>query len=456
MGIGPKLKKTLRTKPYRFQVRGVRFIEVCNGRAVIGDEMGLGKTFQAIAWSVLHSKIRPVIIICPATLKFNWQREFKIHAGRTTQILEGTKPYPPSNNILIINYDILRHWQKTLKALNPQLLILDEFHYIKNRKAKRTKACQAITKNCPHILALSGTPIINRPVEFFPTLQIIAPKDFSSFWEYAFKYCDPKRGWRGQGWDFRGASNLKELHERVSRIMIRRLRTDVMKDLPMKQRTILPVSISNAEEYKKAESHFLEWLKEKGGVRAVTRALGAVALVKLGKLKHLAAEGKLRMAFEWIKDWLEENSEKKLVVFAIHRNIISKLREKFPKAAVIDGTVPTKKREKEVKRFQTDGKCRLFFGNIKAAGLGLTLTAAHTVLFLEIGWTPGAHDQAEDRVLRIGQKSNAVNIYYLIGKGTVEEKILDLIETKRKICSEILDGKEILSSLLKEKKNGRE
>lgn len=456
--IGTQIRATLYTTPKKYQIQGVRFLEGLGGRGILGDDMGLGKTYQAIAWKALHREILSTVVVCPATLKEHWCRQFRFHAALGAEVLEGETPYKPNQPIAIINYEILAKavwdpkdkrklfprfpWVEMLRSLDPKLIIIDEFHYIKTRQALRTKACVQLAKGCPHIIPLSGTPINNRPVEFFPTLQLVAPKDFSSFWKFAFQYCDPKPGFRGRGWDFSGASNLDELHIRVSKYMIRRLKTEVAKELPPKIRTTLPICITNKKEYQKAEEDFLGWLEKMSGKEAALRAAGAVGLTRLGALKRLAAEGKLKAAVRWIEDYLEESGEK-LIVFCVHRKILEALLEHFPTSASIHGGVDASKRQAEVDRFENDPKCRTFLGQLKAAGVGLDglHRAASSVLFLELGWSFADHEQAEDRALRIGTVADSINIYYLLARDTVDEKIMVLLEKKHDICNKVLDGK---------------
>lgn len=491
MGITSRLREALYCTPYRFQVRGIRFLEAHGGRALICDDMGLGKTLQTIAWAAMHPEARPMLVICPASVKYSWQRELMIHAKLESYVCEGLIPteaelkkgmrermgkirsrrmHPKAKSkairdlkrsielrrnvakrsirkarkcgILIINYEILLSWLPALQDMDPQIVVMDECQYVKNMKAKRTKACREVARSSPHVIGLSGTPISGRPAEFFPILQMVRPTEFPSFWKFAFEFCDPsKNKWSG-GWDFSGASNLDALHKRLQSIMIRRMKRDVLKELPDKIRTVTPIEITNRAEYDAAEENFLQWLRENRGRKAVKRAMKAQAIVKLGALKLLSAQGKMPMAKQWVNDWLADSAEdEKIIIFAFHRAIMKQLREAFPQAALVDGSVAGRTRQAEVDRFQTDPECRVFLGHLKAAGTGLTLTAAANVLFLEVGWTPAEHDQAEDRALRIGQTKN-VSVYYLVGRNTVEQKILEIIEEKDGICSKILDGKD--------------
>ena len=489
MSVGTKLRKQLHSKPYRFQVQGVRFAIKLKGRALLCHDMGLGKTYMAIGWAVLTSKARPLVIVCPAGLKYNWQEELRKHAGldshvcksrlpsyadidasrkkslkrikkktyesiklrnaainavhyrhkKNREALKKEKRAAKKHKILIINYDILWHWVEFLIALGFRAAIYDEFQYMKNRAAKRTKASRRLGKQCKYALGLSGTPIDNCPLEFFPMLEIVAPKVFSSYWEYTHRYCGAKKGFGGR-WDFSGSSNLDELHKRIAPFMKRRLKRDVL-DLPPKRRIVIPVEIDNQAEYEKARDDFVDWLAGEEGQSAVMRASGAIALVRLGKLKILAAKGKMKTAIEWIESWLWM-TDRKLVIFAVHKSIIKQLREKFPDAAVITGGVTHKKSQREVHRFQTNDECRLLIGQLKKAGVGHTFTAASATLTLEVGWNMTQHTQAEDRIDRIGQVAKALENYYMIGRDTIEEWILNLIQEKQKNVDQVVDGKE--------------
>ena len=238
----PGLKGQLRP----FQKQAVSFIESQQGRALIADQMGLGKTIEALAWIQLHPELRPVVIVCPASVKLNWAKETKKWLSNPKiQVISGRKNgYSLTGNIIIINYDIVPSWVNAIKTLIPRIIILDEAHYIKNSKAKRTRAIKQICKGVSHILTLTGTPIVNRPIEMFNAINLVAPKIFPSLWKYAHRYCNARHN--GFGWDFNGASNTQELHEKLTKtVMIRRLKKDVLKELPEKQRTVVPIPIKN-------------------------------------------------------------------------------------------------------------------------------------------------------------------------------------------------------------------
>ena len=361
----------------------------------------------------------------------------------------------PKSDIYIINYDLIHNRLSQLQDIDPQAIIMDECHYIKDSKTLRSKAVLKLCKGVKNVIALSGTPLTNRPKELFPTLNIIRPDLFSNYWKYAIRYCEGHKGkW---GWDDNGSSNIPELNKILKEnIMIRRLKNDVLKELPEKIRTVIPMDIDNMKAYQRAENDLVGWVLDKlesslSGKseeekkiiidEKITSTLAAEGLVKLSELKQVVAKGKMKGAIEWIQDHIDSNG--KLIVFCTHQKPIDDLMKKFSKIAVkIDGSVSIEKRQKAVDEFQTNDKIRLFIGNIKAAGVGITLTAASSVCFLELGWTPGEHDQAEDRAHRIGQMAD-VNAYYLIGKNTIEEDTMELIDEKRKVLKGVLDGAEV-------------
>jgi len=452
------------TTLYPYQKIGVKLIQQFNGKALLADEMGLGKSLQALSYLKL-SKAYPTIVICPSSAKWVWKNEAKKHLNMSSKILEGQTVKDIKNihkyKVIIINYDILIYWLDYLKQLNPQLIIIDEVHLQKNRKAKRTKAIQQLAKGKKQIIAISGTPLLNRPSELFTTLKLLWPNKFYSFWEYAFRYCKPfQTRW---GWNFNGAENLEELHENLKQMgMIRRLKKDVLKDLPDKIRTVVQLPIRKKSEYYNAVNNFLNWL-EKQDPNKAKRAARAEKLVKIGYLKRLAAQLKMKYVLQWVENFLEDSDEK-LVLFCCHKNIMKRLQKRFPNNSVfIDGSVTSKDRDIAVQKFQTDPSIRLFFGNIKAAGEVITLTAAAALAFVELDFVPAKHAQAEDRIHRIGQKS-VTNFYYLVAKGTIEEHLCEIIQKKQKIISAVLDGDDNINTinvydllertLIKEKTNG--
>jgi SWI/SNF-related matrix-associated actin-dependent regulator 1 of chromatin subfamily A len=426
--------------------------------------MGLGKTVQALAWLQLHPELRPAMIVTPASLKLFW--ESMIHEWLPpcrTKVLYGIRPYSTAfKNIVIINYDILQGWKQALHDVSPKVLILDESHYIMHDKAKRTKATKTLSRGVQHIIALSGTPFLNRPIEIYNTISLINPDLFSDRWHFAERYCDLRHN--GWGWDFSGASNKLELYQLLtSSIMIRRRKADVLDQLPPKTRAIIPIELDNEDEYREIEDDFLNWMTKHSGEAAARRASRAEHLVKEEKLKQAAIQGKIRRSMEWIQDYI--TSEGKLAIFVTHTSTVDILMERFKKVAIkMDGRDPTTIRKNIVDKFQGDPNILLFIGMIdvmgRPAGVGWTLTAATAVAFLELQWSPLTIEQAEDRVYgRLNDPHGAI-IYFLLAPNSIEEKIIKMIDRKRKVIDSILDGEEtttgaLLSEIIKEQKQRR-
>jgi SWI/SNF-related matrix-associated actin-dependent regulator 1 of chromatin subfamily A len=424
---------------FAYQRVGVAFIESRRGRALLADDMGLGKTIQALGWLRHRKSVRPVIIVCPQTVRLNWRSEIDKWLGETTFLPSGTKPGKTDLSgisFIIIHYDILHAWVETLKALRPGALVIDEAQFIKSNGAKRTKAVKALARSIRHVIGLTGTPIVNRPIELFNILRLIDKTVIPDWWHYTERYCARKSGMFG--WDCSGASHTKELHDKLtSSIMLRRTKEEVLTDLPAKMRSFVPLELTNRSDYNAAERDFIGYLRREEGLDVANRAKRAPMLTRISKLRDLAAQGKLSQAIEWIADVIEVN---KLVVFAVHRNVFDPVYERFEKVAVkVAGDVAPIDRQKAINRFQQDPNCRLFVGQIQAAGTGITLTAASHVAFLELPWTPGDLLQAEDRCHRIGQ-TKTVNIYFLLASGTIDEPMARLIDRKRVVLNAVLDG----------------
>jgi len=462
---------------FPFQKAGVEYA-VKTKRVIIADEMGLGKTIEALA-TVEHLKAFPAVVVCPATVKINWAREAKKWLpDRSVEIWSGRNSSDNPADIIVLNYDILDARLEDLLALNPQAVILDESHYVKNHKANRTRAALKLGKKVNIKLCLTGTPVLNRPNELISPLNFLGHlESFGGFWHFVNHYCGAHRGYFG--WDFSGATNLDELHEKLkATCFVRRRKEDVLPELPEKVRAIIPIEIDNQDEYNKAERDLIAWVGQKaiedvdflGEIEnfseeeqklakrertqeAQQRARNAEHLVKIEALKQLAVKGKLKSVIDWIRDFVEVDG--RLVIFAHHREVVETLYKEFSDSAVmIIGGESTEKRQEAIDKFQNDESCRLAICSIKAGGTGITLTAASNVAFIELGWSPADHDQAEDRLHRIGQK-NSVTCYYLLAANTIEEKIAALIDKKRGVVDATTDGIEteveqgILAALMK-------
>jgi SWI/SNF-related matrix-associated actin-dependent regulator of chromatin subfamily A-like protein 1 len=429
-GLGGELKP--------FQRAGVRYL-LSQRRAFLADEQGLGKTIEALA-TLEADGAYPAIVVCPASLKLNWLRELRHWLpGRTVQALSGQGSGAPCEqaDITLVNYDILAARLAELSALAPQALVLDESHYCKNAAAKRTQAVQRLAADVPRegiVLALTGTPVINRPAELISQLRILGRlEDFGSGVKF--------------GERFRGPDAHLRLHWHLrARCFVRRLKQDVLTQLPAKTRAVVPVELDNDAEYRLAERDLVAWLRSQpldlGELDAkVAAALRAERLVRLNALKLLAARGKLHSALRWIHDFC--SSGERLVVFAHHREIQRALLDHFPGALHILGEDSHAARDAALQEFQApdDSENQLIVCSIEVAGQGLTLTRSSSVVFLELDWTPAKHDQAEDRCHRIGQQ-DAVNAYYLLAADTVDETISTLLERKRAVIGAVTDGRE--------------
>jgi len=428
-GLGGELKP--------FQRAGVAYL-LSQRRAFLADEQGLGKTIEALA-TIQADGAYPALVVCPASLKLNWLAETRRWLpGRSVQVLSGGGgDEVPRADITIVNYDIVGSRLSALAALQPRALVLDESHYCKNAAAKRTQAVQRLSAVVPAeglILALTGTPVMNRPAELISQLRILGRlEDFGS---------GVKFGARFQGPD----AHLRLHWHLRSRCFARRLKADVLPQLPAKTRAVVPVELDNEPEYRFAERDVIAWLQSQPlDLREldakVAAALRAERLVRLNALKLLAVRGKLHAARTWIHDFC--SSGERLVVFAHHREIQHALVEHFPRALHILGEDSPVARDRALREFQApDNEAnQLIVCSTEVAGQGITLTRSSNVVFLELDWTPARHDQAEDRCHRIGQQ-DAVNASYLLAAHTIDETISTLLERKRAVIGAVTDGRE--------------
>ena len=443
----------MKTTPYAYQLLGARALHRFGGRGLLADEMGLGKSLQALLYAERHPQARPVLIVCPAGLKFNWARECRQHFGWHAHIVEGLEPpkdlLPQSHAITIANYDILsprqrkQHsysgWLAYLKGLAPKLIILDEAHYLKNPRSARSRTVRELCQGVPHVLALTGTPIENKPIELWPVLNILYPREFPSYYGFGMAYCAPQRNRFSGGWDFNGSSNIDELRKRLQHIMIRRKKADVLQDLPPKQRHVVPLDIVDRGQYEEAEEAFLQWLARHKPEK-LTKALKAEMLVKTGYLKRLAATLKLPNVFAWVDSFLAE-SEGKLLVFGVHRSILDQLEDRYRKmSVVVHGSVKGRERQEAVDQFQQRKEIRLFLGQIRAAGVGLNLTRAADVAFAEFDWVPAAHTQAEDRCYGRLSDLHGASSWWLTAENTIESRLVQILDNKQETANAVLDG----------------
>jgi SWI/SNF-related matrix-associated actin-dependent regulator 1 of chromatin subfamily A len=439
---------------------------VDRANVLIADEMGLGKTIQGIGIANADPLVTSVLIICPASLKINWQREWQKWdvKGLTVGIANGAFP---STQVVIVNYDILKKHRAAIDARHWDMMIADEVHYCKNPKAQRTalvfggKDIQPITAD--RRVFLTGTPIVNRPVEMWTLIQALDPQGIGShFFRFAMRYCAAKQKRAGNKmvWDFSGASNLPELQDKLrERFMVRRLKCDVLTDLPPKTRQIiaLPVPpefqhlVSSEREDFDAFEDAMENLRadidlaEAAGDE-VARTIAADALKAAAKTaftemsgkRHEVAMAKVPAVIGHVTDLLE--STPKVLVFAHHIDVIDALMDGLAlfNPVKVTGSCSMDQRQAAVDALQKDPNCRVFIGNIKAAGVGLTLTEANTVVFAELDWTPAAMSQAEDRAHRIGQRDNVL-VQHLVFDGSLDSVIAKKLVAKQNIIDRALD-----------------
>ena len=425
----------------RYQIAGVNWIiKKFHCRALLADDMGLGKSLQAIT-VLRRTKAFPAVICVPAFLKYNWVAELRKFAPELSFfICSGQTPKIPRKpfDIYIINYDILKFWAVKFLAMKINFLVFDESHFVKNKSAQRTKAALKLSQRTDKVLLMTGTPIENRPVEIFFQIALINPNIFPNWLKFAKRYNSCRRTMFG--WQMGKAKNTKELNEiLLNSCMIRRRKEDVLTELPPIVRQVIPLEIDNRQEYNEAEGDIIQWLADNTDLN-IQKAKKVEAQIRLDKLKFISAMGKLDQIAEWIKN---ESENQKLVVFCYHKKVLEALNQKLENHILFDSEVKTDSRQKLVESFQNDENRRVFLTTLRVGGIGLTLTASHTTVFVQLDWNPGLHNRAEDRVHRIGQTADSVNAIYFIAKDTVEEKILGLIDGKRSDIRKVIDGEEV-------------
>lgn len=422
---------------YPYQLVAAEFLERAGGCAMICDTVGLGKSCEALTWIQNHPEARPVVIVVPASVKHQWYDYCYawLKTDDLVEVITGTRDQF-IGDIIILNYDILKKNLSKLKELNPQVIIYDEFHKIKNYKTQRTIAATDLALDVPHKILLSGTPWYNSTKELWPPLCIVNKEKYNkrTFFPWHKKYCGAKQ--TKYGWDFSGNTNTKELAEELKHIMIRRTEEDVFDDLPELIRTVVPITISNRHIYNKAKDDHIAWILEEKGKVAANRAERAEHLTRIEYLKQLVAEGKTKYAIQWIEDYL--TSEDKLVIFTMHKTVTAAIMEKFKKSALkIDGSISTGKERLDIaKKFETDPKIKIIVCNMIAASEGLNLGVSKAVLFLEQGWSPKLHEQCEGRIKGLrqaGRNRKLIYSYYLVGYDTIDMEISAMLEAKRKV-----------------------
>jgi len=416
---------------------------LANNKYILADDMGLGKTTSAIIAS-LESGAKKVLIICPASLKINWQREIDNYTDKKVLIVEGRK-WGSTFDFYIINYDIIKNYHTTENYEDGEsyqlivkegfdLVIIDEAHYVSNPTAQRTKLINDIAKQIPKVWLLTGTPMTSRPINYYNLLKLVNSPIALNWQSFVRRYCAGYQFNVGgkKIWNTSGASNLDELRDMTKNIVLRRMKTDIL-DLP--EKIITPVFLDlKSTFYDEELEDFMRISKDNQKKESIT-----VTLNRLMKIRQVIAYEKVPYTCELIEKFIEQG--KKVIVFTNFTMSLDMIHEKYKKNSVtLDGRMSKDRRQESVDRFQNDDKIKIFISNIKAGGVGITLTAAETVIMNDLSFVPSDHSQAEDRAYRYGQK-NSVLVYYPVFENTIERIVYNILQKKKGIIDQVMgDG----------------
>lgn len=443
---------------YPFQENGVAY-NLEKKRSIIGDKPGLGKTAQSIA-TVLSAGAFPCLIICPSGLKENWKREWAIWTDKKAIILEDSikTTFPRywehgMADVFIVNYESLKkYFVKTMPKIQKgkrwtvkdviwkdkykdlfRSVVVDESHRCKSFVTQQTKLTKGITDGKEYILLCTGTPVVNKPIDLVSQLGIINQLDaFGGYKKFIDRYCDGPNG----------ASNLNELNYMLkTNCFYQRTKEEVLKDLPAKVRQVVYCDIANRKEYIDAERDLMKYLTDYKNADddQLLRAMRGEVMVKIGVLKNISARGKLQDVFDYVDDVMAAGE--KLVLFCHLKEVVATVKARYPDAVTVTGAENAIQKQASVDSFQTNPETKLIICSIKAAGVGLTLTASSRVAFIELSWTAADQEQCEDRCHRIGQK-DSVNAIYFLGKNTIDEHIYSIIDRKRNVAAQVTGNEE--------------
>jgi SWI/SNF-related matrix-associated actin-dependent regulator 1 of chromatin subfamily A len=410
---------------------------VRNKKFILADDMGLGKTTSTII-AALETGAKKVLIVCPASLKINWQREIANYSDRTVYIAEGKK-FSDEHDFVIVNYDILKNFHDTkdkekseIMKINFDLVIMDEAHMISNPQAQRTKIANDIASKSNRVWLLSGTPMTSRPMNYYNLLNLVDSPVAMNWMAYAKRYCNGFQFSVGKRkvWNVTGASNLEELRERTSTHILRRLKEDVL-DLP--EKIITPVYLRlKSKDYEELMGEYFNWYDQNPEESSSL----TIQFSKLMKVRKVIAQEKINNTIELAENIIEQG--KKIIIFTNFTDTLNQIYNHFGKSAVyLDGSCSKFHRQNAVDEFQTNDKIKVFVGNLKAAGVGITLTSAEAVIMNDLSFVPAEHSQAEDRSHRIGQK-NSTSVYYPLFENSIEGAIYDILNRKKKIISTVM------------------
>lgn len=444
----------LKIEPYPYQLKGIaRGLEL--KRFMNCDEPGLGKTLQSIA-TINIANAFPCLVICPSSLKINWQREWEKFTDKKAMVLTDkvrdtwTFFYETGmHQVFIVNYESLKKYfvQRIKKSVGWTLrdvefrnsiqlfksVIIDESHRCKSSSTQQAKFCKGICSGKEWIIELTGTPVVNKPKDLVPQLSILNRiDDFGGYKNFVNRYCN------GQN----EASNLKELNYMLwKNCMFRREKSLVLTDLPEKIRQVNTCEITNRKEYTDAERDLIMYLQKYKNAddEKIHKAMLGEVMVRINILRQVSARGKIRDAVEFVKDFRENNQ--KIILFCSLHEVVDQLKFHFPTAVSVTGRDSQDEKQRAVDKFQNDPKTDIIICSIKAAGVGLTLTASSNVAFIEFPWTYADCTQCEDRAHRIGQK-NSVTCYYFLGRKTIDERVYNIIQSKKKIAKAVTGSTE--------------
>ena len=416
---------------------------LANNKFILADDMGLGKTTAAVIAS-MESGAKKVLIVCPASLKINWDREIKNYTDRKVLIVEGRK-WGSTFDYYIINYDILKNYHTTEKSEDSDdfkllvnekfdLAIVDEAHYVSNTTANRTRLLNDVLDTIPKVWLLTGTPMTSRPINYFNLLKIVDSPLTLNWQSYVRRYCKGYQFNVGNRkvWNTSGASNLDELRERTKAYVLRRMKTDIL-DLP--EKIITPVFVElTSKMYDEELEEFTRISNDKKDNETIS-----VTLNRLMKIRQLIAYEKIQYTCELIDKCLDQG--KKVIVFTNFTISLEMIHEKYKKNSVIlNGSMSKEKKQESVDKFQNEDKIKIFISNIVAGGVGITLTAGEVVIMNDLSFVPAHHSQAEDRAYRYGQK-NSVLVYYPVFENTVEKIIYNILQKKKNVIDQVMgDG----------------
>ncbi|XP_016324862.1 SWI/SNF-related matrix-associated actin-dependent regulator of chromatin subfamily A-like protein 1 [Sinocyclocheilus anshuiensis] len=419
-----------------FQRDGVNFAVSREGRLLLADDMGLGKTVQAICIAAYYRSEWPLLVVAPSSVRFTWAEAFRrwlpsVRADSINVVVTG-KDNLRSGLINIISYDLLNRMDKQQPSSPFSVIIMDESHFLKNMKTARCRAALPLLKTAKRVILLSGTPAMSRTAELYTQILAVRPSLFPRFHDFGTRYCDAKQlPW---GWDYSGSSHLSELKLLLEEsLMLRRLKSEVLSQLPAKQRKVVTVTTDGINSRTKAALS--------AAAKELARGYHNKSQEKEALLVFFnhTAEAKIRAIVEYISDMLECGREK-FLVFAHHKLVLDSITKELAEKGIsyirIDGSTASAERQQLCDRFQSSQKSCVAVLSVTAANMGLTLHSADLVVFAELFWNPGVLIQAEDRVHRIGQTSN-VDIHYLVAKGTADDYLWPMIQEKMNVLEQV-------------------